>query len=125
MLVLGGAFTAAGELLDDLDKLVDATKQIWVLPQVYRLRALLDQRVATGRGAEVWLEKSLAQARDYGETYFELRAARDLGRIYAARGEPQRARELVAPVCGRVTGSPENFDLEEARSLLRQAESSG
>jgi class 3 adenylate cyclase len=122
MLILGGAFTAAGDLLDDLDKLVDATKQIWVLPQAYRLRALLDQRVAAGAGAEYWLEKSLAHASDHGETYFELRAARDLGQLHAARGDPQRARGLLASVCGKITGSPDNFDLQEAWSLLRQAE---
>jgi tetratricopeptide (TPR) repeat protein len=99
MLTLAGGFDAARELLDELDRLVDATKQIWILPQAYRLRAALEQHVASGLGAEGWLEKSLAQARDHSETYAELCAARDLGRLLLAHGEPERARELLAVVC--------------------------
>jgi class 3 adenylate cyclase/tetratricopeptide (TPR) repeat protein len=125
MLILAGAFEAAGELLDDTDRLVKSTKQIWITPQVYRLRGTLAERAAAGDGAEGWLERALAQAREHGETYFELLAARDLARLYAGRGQPRRAGELLAAVCGKFAAPTENADLHEARALLRQVELSG
>jgi hypothetical protein len=83
---------------------------------------MLAERVADGNGAELWLQRSLAQARDHDETYFELCAARDLGRFYIARREPQRARGLLAAACEKFTESSESPDLREAKALLRQAE---
>jgi tetratricopeptide (TPR) repeat protein len=119
MFILAGAFATAEELFREIDEMADATRQIWIKPQVYRLRAALMQRVGDEDAAERWLDRSFAQARDHGETYFELCAARDLGRLYAARGEHQRAREFLATVCGKFTESAENLDLREARALLR------
>jgi hypothetical protein len=122
MLILADGFPEARELLDELDRLVDNTKQIWVLPHAYRLRAELDQRAAAGSGVEWWLEKSLAQARDHGETYAELCAARDLARLFMARGEPERVGELLTAACEKINGSTDNLDLREARTLLRDAD---
>jgi class 3 adenylate cyclase len=125
MLIIAGAVPTAGALLDDLDQLVESTTQIWIKPQVSRLRGMLAERVADGAGAELWFQTSLAQARDHDETYFELCAVRDLGRLYIARREPQRARGLLAAACEKFTESSESPDLREARALLRQAEISG
>jgi class 3 adenylate cyclase len=122
MLILADGFFEARELLDELDQLVDTTKQIWILPDAYRLRAELDRRAAAGSSAEWWLEKSLAQARDHGETYAELCAARDLARLFMARGEPGRAGELLTVTCEKINGSTDNLDLREARALLRDAD---
>jgi hypothetical protein len=119
MLILADGFSEACELLDELDQLVEATKQIWTLPHGYRLRAELEQRAAASSGAEWWLEKSLAQARDHGETYAELCATRDLARLLMAQGEPERADELLTVICEKINGSTDNLDRREARTLLR------
>ena len=48
----------------------------------------------------------------------ELRAACDLARWWAERGERARAADLLAPVYGWFTEGFETADLKDARALL-------
>ena len=48
----------------------------------------------------------------------ELRAASDLARLWAERGDRARAAELLAPVCGWFTEGLDTADLKEAKALL-------
>jgi predicted ATPase len=48
----------------------------------------------------------------------ELRAAGDLARLWAERGERGRAAELLAPVYGWFTEGFDTADLKEAKALL-------
>jgi hypothetical protein len=50
MLILAGEFRAAPDLLDELDRLVDATKQIWILPHAPSRHAGTARRERRGRG---------------------------------------------------------------------------
>ena len=49
---------------------------------------------------------------------YELRAARDLARLWAERGERQRALDLLAPVYGWFTEGFDTPDLVEVKALL-------
>jgi hypothetical protein len=49
---------------------------------------------------------------------WELRAARDLARMWAEHGERQKALDLLAPVHGWFSEGAAMADLEEAAALL-------
>jgi predicted ATPase len=49
---------------------------------------------------------------------WELRAAADLARLLAAKGERAQARDLLAPVYGWFTEGFETADLQDAEALL-------
>jgi hypothetical protein len=70
---------------------------VWLKPELSRLYVVLAAHGADPAGftPEYWLKRSLAQAREQGEKYAELCAARDLGQLYARRGEHQNAREVL------------------------------
>ncbi len=48
----------------------------------------------------------------------ELRAARDLARLWGDRGRRAEARDLLAPVYGWFTEGFDTADLEEGKALL-------
>jgi len=48
----------------------------------------------------------------------KLRAARDLARLSAERGERQQAADLLAPIYAGFTEGFDTLDLKEARALL-------
>jgi hypothetical protein len=74
----------------------------------------------SGFAPEHWLQMSLDQARKHGEKFAELRAAHDLGRLHARRGERQATRDLLEAVCEGFIGGSENPDLQQAKALLAE-----
>jgi predicted ATPase len=48
----------------------------------------------------------------------ELRAATDLGRLWATRGETARAAALLRPICEFFTEGLGNQDLLDAKALM-------
>jgi tetratricopeptide (TPR) repeat protein len=92
------------------------------LPDLHRLRAAIALRASADAidAAEADLDQALAIARNQLSPSLELRAARDLARLRAERGERRRARELLSPVYDRFTEGFANPDLQEARLLLDQ-----
>ena len=68
--------------------------------------------------AEACYLKALAVARAQEARSLELRAARDLARLWAERGEHRRAADLLAPVYGWFTEGFDTPDLQEAKALL-------
>ena len=48
----------------------------------------------------------------------ELRAARDMARLWRDQGKREEARELLAPVYGWFTEGFDTLDLKEAKALL-------
>ena len=63
-------------------------------------------------------EQALEIARRQQARSLELRAARDLVRLWAERGERQRALDLLTPVCDWFTEGFDTADLIEAKALL-------
>jgi predicted ATPase len=88
--------------------------------ELHRLRAraclALDARDA--RVAEAALDAALAAARHQSSRIFELRAACDLARLWADRGERRNAHDLLAPVYGWFTEGFDTADLKDAKALL-------
>jgi class 3 adenylate cyclase/tetratricopeptide (TPR) repeat protein len=120
MLIAADEFIFARELLDEASHIADVSPQNWVKPELYRLYAVLAEHGADPGGftPEHWLKRSLAQAREHGENYAELCAARDLGRRYARRGEHQTARELVAALSSSLAAGSDELVVRQLKALL-------
>ena len=69
--------------------------------------------------------RALAIAREKKTLSLELRAGVSLGRLWRTQGQPERARELVAPIYARFTEGFDSPDLLEARALLAELDSGG
>ena len=65
-----------------------------------------------------WRTRALEIAQDKKTLSLELRAAVSLGRLWTKQGQPERARELLAPIYARFTEGFDCPDLVEARALL-------
>jgi predicted ATPase len=98
----------------------EATGERFCTPELHRMRAraclALDARDA--RGAEAALAAALAAARHRSSRIFELRAACDLARLWADRGERRNAHDLLAPIYGWFTEGFKTADLKDAKALL-------
>jgi class 3 adenylate cyclase/predicted ATPase len=98
----------------------EATRDHFCTAELHRLRAraclALDARDA--RVAETALDAALADARRRSSRIFELRAACDLARLLADRGERRKAHNLLAPVYGWFTEGFDTADLKDAKALL-------
>jgi predicted ATPase len=68
--------------------------------------------------AKNYFKHALAIARQQQAKSWELRAAMSLARLWRSQGEPQQARELLAPVYGWFTEGFDTLDLKEAKVLL-------
>jgi predicted ATPase len=79
--------------------------------------ALARNRRARG-AVEAALQAALADARQRSSRIFELRAACDLARLYADRGDRWKAHDLLAPVYNWFTEGFETADLKHAKVLL-------
>ncbi len=90
--------------------------------ELHRLRGLLLLRADAGehRKAEADFRTALEIARQQEALSLQLRAARDLARLLAERGERQEARDLLATVYREFTEGFDTPDLVEAKTLLNE-----
>jgi class 3 adenylate cyclase/predicted ATPase len=116
---LGRPDEALAAIKEDLAR-AEATGEHFCTPELHRLRAraslALDARDA--QVAEAALDAALAAARHQSSRIFELRAACDLARLWADRGERRKAHNLLAPVYGWFTEGFNTADLKDAKALL-------
>jgi class 3 adenylate cyclase/predicted ATPase len=100
----------------------EATGEHFCTAELHRLRAraclALDARDAPV--AEAALDAALAAARHQSSRIFELRAACDLARLWADRGQRRNAHNLLAPVYGWFTEGFKTADLKDAKALLEE-----
>jgi predicted ATPase len=89
-------------------------------PELLRLRGELLSLVPSDNRepAEKAFQEALVCAREQKCRLLELRAAMSLGRLWAIKGEPQRAHGLVAPVYAEYTEGFDTADLKDARTFL-------
>jgi predicted ATPase/class 3 adenylate cyclase len=122
--LLADACRLAGELEEALGHVesalarVEATGERWFEAELHRRRAEFQLAAADRTAAEASLGRALAVARTQEARWWELRAARDLARLWAEEGERQRAQDLLAPVYARFTEGFDTPDLIEAKALL-------
>jgi predicted ATPase len=77
--------------------------------------------VRSGRGdPEPHYFAALDIARKQDARMLELRAARDLARLWREQGKPREAHAVLAPVYGWFTEGFDLPDLTEARTLLNE-----
>ena len=68
--------------------------------------------------AQAHFERALEVSRQQQAKSWELRAAMSMARLWRDQGQPQQARELLAPVYGWFTEGFDTLDLKEAKALL-------
>jgi hypothetical protein len=85
-------------------------------------RLRLSGRLAAAEGAPVEtvtaFERALRLAGERGAHLLELRAAVDLARLQAARGQPLEARKALAPAYRLFTDGADTADVQDARAVL-------
>jgi class 3 adenylate cyclase/tetratricopeptide (TPR) repeat protein len=95
------------------------TRPHWWDAELHRIEGGL--LLAEGRpaaDAEQSYQSALRTARRQHARLWELRAARDLARLWRDQGKRVEARELLAPVYGWFTEGFDTQDLKEAKTLL-------
>ena len=70
--------------------------------------------------AEQDFNDAIARARAIGAKLFELRPATNLARIMKERGETERARHLLRPICDSFAGVDGSSDVKDAVRLLEE-----
>jgi class 3 adenylate cyclase/predicted ATPase len=106
--------------IDQAMSTIEATDESVWMPEVHRLAgeiALLSPR-ADAAEAQTHFGRALAVARKQQAKSWELRAAMSLARLWRSQGQPQQARDLLAPVYGWFTEGFDTLDLKEAKALL-------
>lgn len=98
----------------------EATGEHFCTAELHRLRAraCLPLDTQAGQAAEAALDAALAAARRQSSRIFELRAACDLARLWADRGERGKARDMLAPIYTWFTEGFNTADLKAAKALL-------
>jgi predicted ATPase len=101
-------------------KLIETTKERWAEAEMHRLRG--DLLIAKGNpaAAERSYRQALSTARKQSAKLLELRAATNLAHLWRHQGKEQKARNLLAPVCGWFTEGFNAPVLEKAKALLDQ-----
>ena len=101
---------------------MESTKETWWQPEINRVAgeiALIPPQPDAMK-AQSHFERALSVARQQQAKSWELRAAMSLARLWRDQGEPQQARELLAPVYGWFTEGFDTRDLKEAKALLEE-----
>jgi predicted ATPase len=72
--------------------------------------------------AQACYQQAIRIARDQQAKSLELRAVRDLARLWAEQGRRTEARDLLTPVYGWFTEGFDTADLKDAKALLDELE---
>ena len=88
------------------------------LAELHRLEGIALLGLNELEDAESALHQALRVARRQKAKAYELRAARNLGRLWAEQRRRVEARDLLQPVYGWFTEGFDTTDLKEAKALL-------
>ena len=104
--------------LSAADELVEKTGERWAEAEMHRLRGSLLLSFNRHDAAEACYNHALAVARRQKASFWELRAGRDLARLWHDQGKRNEARDLLAPIYSRFSEEIDAPDLQEVRTLL-------
>ena len=98
----------------------ETTKERWFEVEIHRIAGeiALTPPNRDAVKAEAHFERALTIARKQKAKSGELRAAISMARLWCYNGNPQQARELLAPVYGWFTEGFDTRDLKEAKAML-------
>ena len=115
-----GQFDEAWRRATEARAAVEATEERWWEAEVHRVAGeiALMSRERDAAKAEACFDRALAVARQQQAKSWELRTAMSMARLWRDQGNPQQARELLAPVYGWFTEGFGTRDLKEAKALL-------
>jgi len=116
--IRNGDYAAARHQLEMERVLIDRYELGLYEAENHRLMALLVCAEGNTKEAEEEFERALVAARAQDARWFELRAARDLARLWRDHGKTAEARELLAPVYDWFTEGFDTADLKDAKALL-------
>lgn len=113
-------FTEALTLLDETIQSVEANGDLCYMPELLRVKGNLILATPQPRAydAEIYFTQSLELSRRQGARGWELRAAIDLARLLADRGQREAARTLLLPPFERFAEGLDTADLKSAARLL-------
>src|SRR5271169_2358480 len=123
-LAAGGRYGEGLAALREATSLVEETGERYVQAEIRRLEGNLPLAENSSAEAEACYVKALQVARAQEARLLELRAARDLARLWAGQGRRAEARDLLAPVYGWFTEGFDTADLKEAKALLDELDGS-
>ena len=117
-----GQHTKALETLESARNHMKRTDERLWEAEIARLDglALLAGGTDMGERAEACFNQALEMARGQGAKWLELRTAVSLARLAHARGNPDYARNLLAPVYDSFTEGFDTPDMRDAKALLEQ-----
>jgi DNA-binding winged helix-turn-helix (wHTH) protein/predicted ATPase len=101
-------------------RLVETTEVRWWEAELHRVKGTLLLQLPTpdAHQAEACFRQALDIAHAQQAKALELRAAVSLSRLWQRQGQPEAARNLLAPIYGWFTEGFDTPDLQEARTLL-------
>jgi class 3 adenylate cyclase/predicted ATPase len=117
-----GNTSEANRVLSEVETLMGPDGELYWQPELHRLRGRLAAMLTPNEPEDAIAEyqRAIAVARAQDTRLLELRAATDLARLLAKRGDGAGARDLLAPIYEWFTGGFDKPDLAEARALLER-----
>jgi class 3 adenylate cyclase/tetratricopeptide (TPR) repeat protein len=108
------------DLLHEALSLAEVTGELWLRPELLRLRAYYSLLGvgSSSECAEQWLSDALYEARQQGDRLAELRVSHDLACVWAEQGKRQKARQFLGAICGQFGGRGDLPAVTEATALL-------
>jgi class 3 adenylate cyclase/tetratricopeptide (TPR) repeat protein len=131
--MLAGIHREAGERAAGLDVVSEAARiaernnESWCNAMLEAERGkllLLDASDEARREADVAFRHAIDIATDQGAKTFELRASVARARLHAEQGESRKAFDMLSPIHGWFAEGLETPDLQQARALLGELQSS-
>lgn len=117
-----GDHTEAQTMIEAAFKLQKFTKDVPLEPDLYRYRANIRLRASSSAMGEAItdLERAIEISRAMGALSLELRAATELGRLWAESGDRAKGAALLTPVCDQFVEGFDTPDFLDAKLLLDQ-----
>ena len=113
-----GEHAAARRLLMRAKELGGLTGERWYQPEIIRLEAAFLSEDPADR-ADL-LHRAIELSREQGSNLWKLRSAIDLAELLRDQGQPDKARELLAPIQGWFSEGLDAPDLRRGSRLLEK-----
>src|SRR5262249_50386454 len=106
------------ETIDETIRLIEANGDFMYMAEAVRVKGNILLAMKADRDAEACFEQSLELSRSRGALSWALRAATDLARLMAYRGQSEKAHALLLPIYQQFAEGSDTADLMTARRLL-------